>query len=59
MADRREIRKLKKEFEKLLKNFGTDNLSDPLIIEKSIELERELYNYFREYRRRLAMDFAK
>ena len=42
MADRRKIRKMKKEFEKLVKQFGTDNLCNPIIIEKSIELEKNI-----------------
>ena len=59
MADRRKIRKMKKEFEKLVKQFGTDNLCNPTIIEKSIELERELYDYLSEYRLQLAQSYAE
>ena len=59
MADRREIRRLKKEFEKLIKNIGIDNLSDPTIIEKSLELERELHSYFSEYHSMLKADLIR
>ncbi len=59
MADRRKIRKMKKEFEKLVKQFGTDNLCNPTIIEKSIELERELYDCLSEYRLQLAQSYAE
>lgn len=45
MTSKRKIRKMKKEFERLIKTVGTDNLALPEVIEKSLELEREMYEY--------------
>ncbi|MCX7714358.1 MAG: hypothetical protein N2171_01300 [Clostridia bacterium] len=46
--DKREIRKLKKEFEKLIKERGVDNLNDVEIVEKGLRLEEEMYRYSRK-----------
>lgn len=49
MTSKRKIRKMKKEFERLIKTVGIDNLALPEVIEKSLELEREMYEYYNEY----------
>lgn len=50
MAEKKEIRRLRKEFEKMIKQKGIDNLTDPELLAKEKELEELVYEAQREYR---------
>lgn len=50
MNKRREIRKMKKEFEKLIKEVGVENISRPDIIEKATALETVMYEYCESFK---------
>lgn len=50
MAEKKEIRRLRKEFEKMIKQVGIDNLTDPELLAKEKELEELVYEAQREYR---------
>jgi len=51
MTEKKEIRRLRKEFERMINQVGIDNLSDPELLAKAKELEELVYEEQKEYRR--------
>lgn len=50
MFNVKEIKILEKEFNDLLTKVGIDNLTDSKIIEKSLELEKKLFEYYSKHK---------
>lgn len=50
MNKRKEIRRKKKEFERLIKEVGVENISRPDIVEKAAALEEAMYEYCESFR---------